>query len=43
VNEVVVDELYGMRVTVSPVLLHALAYGDIQQTGQSKLSYISSN
>jgi hypothetical protein len=33
VNEVVVDELHGMRVTVSPPLLHAIAYGDIQ-TGQ---------
>ena len=43
VNEVVADELYGMRVTVSPLLLHALAYGDIQ-TGQStKLYYIPSN
>ena len=42
-NEVVADELYGMRVTVSPLLLHALAYGDIQ-TGQStKLYYIPSN
>jgi hypothetical protein len=42
VNEIV-DELYGMRVTESPLLLHALAYGDIQ-TGQStKLNYIPSN
>ena len=42
-NEVVVDELYGMRVTVSPLLLHALAYSDIQ-TGQStKLHYNRSN
>lgn len=42
VNEVVVDELYDMRVIVS-LLLHALVYGDIQ-TGQStKLNYIPSN
>jgi len=43
VNEVVDDELYGMGVTVSSLLHHALAYGDIQ-TGQStKLNYIPSN
>jgi hypothetical protein len=43
VHKVVVDELCDMRVTVSPLLLHALDYGDIQ-TGQSaKLNYISSN
>ena len=38
VNEDVVDELYGMRVTVSPPLLHALEYGDIQTGHPTKLN-----
>ena len=41
-NEVVVDEFYDMRVTVS-LLLHALACDDIQTGQSSKLNYIPSN
>jgi hypothetical protein len=30
VDKVVADELWDMRVTISPLLLYALDYGDIQ-------------